>query len=309
MILTGCNSILDSDCSQSINLEVKFAINLEMGHYDTKAYPSKRTKADTGRYIMEIFKQGSSLPLTRFVATKQSILHGENSIQAQFPLSAAKYTVAAWVDYLDESDNFYDVTDLSAVKINSDYHGSNDSDNAFVGIAEIDLTSYSNQRNAQVVEIIPLECPFAKIRIIATDAEKFLMRTMANRDTKATDISTFTVRFTYPGFLPTSFNIFQNNPNDAATGVAFTSDITLLEPSEYLLGYDYVFVNGNESAVLLDLTVFDGYGDVINSVSDISIPVARSKVTTVRGEFLTDNYKPGVAIDPGYEGEIDIRLD
>lgn len=302
MILTGC--IHDPACSPLVNLEVKFAIDLDMQPYVTKNH----AEGAMGRYIMEIFEHGSTVPLTRYVAANQTILHGENSISAIFTLPPAKYTVAAWVDYLDEADDFYDVTDLSAIKINDNYHGSNDLDNAFVGISEIDLTPHRNQ-TTQVVKTIPMECPCAKIRIVAIDAEKFLIRMLAKGETKATDLSAFTVRFTYPGFLPTSFNVFENNPNDVSTGVAFTSQPVLLDDNDYLLGFDYIFVNGPESSVLLDVAVLDGNGDVVNSVSEISIPIARGKVTTIRGEFLTGSYKPGVTIDPGYAGEIEITLD
>lgn len=314
IILAGCGSIHEFPDGNPadlvpVNLELKFAIDLEMKQYVSKANPANEAKKDTGRYIVEIYEQGSSLPLTRFVAAKQSILNGVNSISAIFPLRATRYTVAAWVDYLDEFGNFYDVADLSAIKISPDYHGSNDSDNAFAGVAEIDLTSYAGQPNAQVVKTIALECPFAKIRVIATDAEKFLMRMKAKGDAKAADLSTLAVNFTYPGFFPTSFNVFQNNPNDVSVGVAFNSNAMLLDEAEFLLGYDYVFVNGNESAVLLSLKVYNSNNDEINSISEISIPIARGKITTIRGDLLTGNYEPGITIDTGYAGEINIELD
>lgn len=303
VVLTGCVS--DSDCTGSVNLEVKFAINLEMEHY-TKAYP---TEGAPGRYVLEIFEEGSSSPLTRFVAENKSIMNGENDISAKFSLPAAKYKIVTWVNYNDEIENFYDVTDLSAIKINPDYHGSCDLDNAFVGVADIDLTAHRGQQNV-VVKTIPLECPFAKIRVITTDVGKFTLNSMAKgMGSQAADLSTFTVRFTYPGFLPTSFNVFQNNPNDASTGVTFTSQPVLLADQEYLLGYDYVLVNGTESSILLNLAVIDGSGQMVNSASEISIPIARGKITTIRGEFLTGSYTPGMMIDPKFGGEINITMD
>lgn len=38
------------------------------------------------------------------------------------------------------------------------------------------------------------------------------------------------------------------------------------------------------------------------------MPIVRGKLTTVRDEFLTRDYAPGIGIDPGFDGEIDIVI-
>ena len=71
---------------------------------------------------------------------------------------------------------------------------------------------------------------------------------------------------------------------------------------------DYIFVNGSESAVKVNLTIRDGEGNLLNEIGDIDVPIVRGKLTTIRDEFLTRDYAPGIGINPGFDGEIDIVI-
>ena len=75
-----------------------------------------------------------------------------------------------------------------------------------------------------------------------------------------------------------------------------------LSEKEAHLASDYIFVNGSESAVKVNLVIRDSEGNLLNRIEGINVPIVRGKLTTIRDEFLTRNYSPGIGIDPSFEG-------
>ena len=69
-----------------------------------------------------------------------------------------------------------------------------------------------------------------------------------------------------------------------------------------------MFVNGNESSVQVALQVEDNMGNVIADIGTIDVPLVRSKVTEVRGAFLTSNAQGGIGVDPGFDDEYNIFI-
>lgn len=117
------------------------------------------------------------------------------------------------------------------------------------------------------------------------------------------DISQFKVVFRYNAFMPCSFNMFTDKPADAWTGIAYTSTMRVEGDKAVLLGYDYVFVNGSETTLSISVEVYDKDGELISSSNPIQVPVVRSRLTTVKGSFLTTKASGGVAINPGFAGD------
>lgn len=81
-----------------------------------------------------------------------------------------------------------------------------------------------------------------------------------------------------------------------------------LSDKEAHLAGDYIFVNGSESAVTVNLTLRDGEGNLLNRIEGINVPIVRGKLTVIRDEFLTRSYAPGIGIDPGFDGEINVVI-
>ena len=74
------------------------------------------------------------------------------------------------------------------------------------------------------------------------------------------------------------------------------------------LGFDYVFVNGKESSVMVAVGLFDENGTKLSMSSQIEVPIKRSMLTTVKGSFLMQNANGGVVIDPSFDGEYNIVI-
>ena len=157
-----------------------------------------------------------------------------------------------------------------------------------------------------------LQRPMAKIEFITTDIDKFLDK-LTTRGLKTSsiskdllsnspDLTTIRVQVEYAGYFPSGFNAYTNKPNDARMGMSFNCSMMPLSEKEAHLASDYIFVNGSESAVKVNLVIRDSEGNLLNRIEGINVPIVRGKLTTIRDEFLTRNYSPGIGIDPSFEG-------
>ena len=189
-----------------------------------------------------------------------------------------------------------------------DYTGCSDYKNALAGQTEVDLTGYRDEWNVRVERNIALERPLAKIELITTDVGKFIDKQRKAAVSGVPDLNGFSVKFVYSCYFPVCFNVKTDKPNDAKLGMAFDSRMELISGTEARMGYDYVFVNGAESGVTVDMIVYDGEGNEVTRAAGITVPIKRNRLTTVKGEFLTRDYSPGVGIDPGYDGNIEITI-
>ena len=92
------------------------------------------------------------------------------------------------------------------------------------------------------------------------------------------------------------------------TGISFSSAPLTVSDNEACLAFDYVLVNGAESSVGLEMVIYNAEGMEVNRVSGVTVPVSRNKITTVRDEFLTRRFAPGIGISPGFDGEINVVI-
>ena len=126
--------------------------------------------------------------------------------------------------------------------------------------------------------------------------------------TPVVDLEKYTVVFFYSGYMPNAYNMMEGKPCDSATGVKFSSAIRAIDNHDARLGFDYVFVNGEESSVMVTVALYDEEGTQLSISRQIEVPIKRSMLTTVRGSFLMQNTGGGVAIDPGFEDEFNIYI-
>ncbi len=165
------------------------------------------------------------------------------------------------------------------------------------------------------VTTVSLERPLAKCQFIATDLEEFIKREELRLSSKGEDEeprsvnpADYRVVFYYTGFMPCTFNAFTNNPIDSWTNVSFDGNMIPLENHESELGFDYVLVNGAETKVNVVAEVYYKTGELLSRTKTVEVPLVRSKLTVVRGPFLTSMATGGVDIDTDYDGDINIFI-
>ena len=332
LVLTGCDkTVLEFPENGGVdptlvNVNLTLAIDPKIESY----VPAERSKASEAdlydvRWIVEVFRDEiAGEPVQRYVLGCEQAADGHHTIHTSLALHAARYHVVAWMDYVDDgstADKYYHVNSLSSISIPEagNYIGDEDHKDTYVAQQEIDLRAYRDRWNETVDATVTLQRPMAKIEFITTDIDKFLDELAVRRPkmtgavagdllSKAPDLSTIRVQVDYAGYFPSGFNAYTNKPNDARTGMGFGCNMTPLTGKEAHLASDYIFVNGSESAVKVNLTIRDSEGNLLNRIEGIDVPIVRGKLTTIRDEFLTRDYAPGIGIDPGFEGDINITI-
>jgi hypothetical protein len=327
-LLTSCvHEWPDETTPAGITLE--FAFDTELPPHLTLFYDTKTSSdvlAYDIRYTVEAYrllpdgtykKEASA----RFVYSKDEIQTLDHNVD--IALMDGKYKLMVWADYVRQGsleNLYYDNSDFSNITLIGDKHsGGTDYRDAFVGFAEIEARRQSSSAPNPVCRI-DMQRPLAKFDIVSTDMMEFVTKqleiikskmeaegTKSESDTKLPqeiNIDDYTVKVHYVGFMPHSFDMWINKPNDAKTVVSFESKIKVIDENKALLGFDYVFVNGKESSVNIIMELFNKDGEKIAGTNSIKVPVIRSKLTTIQGNFLTSKSNSGVGINSGFNGDL-----
>lgn len=262
------------------------------------------------RFIIEAWRNG------RIEARQVMVMENTEdggagiTLPVNLKLHAVEYTLAVWTDYVKagtDADLYYDTKDLQYVACTAPYTGSTDYRDCLYGTTRLDLRPYRDKWNARVSVKVDMIRPLAKYEIIATDVKDFLRKTKKQRSGG----ETFTITFSYGFYLPTVFNVLTGRPADSQTGIQFTAPLAIPADGsqECNLGTDFIFVNGAESFVKLSIEIRDASGNLISRTTGLEVPYRRGHITTVRGNFLTNEMQGGVEIDPDFDGDIDVDLD
>ncbi len=245
---------------------------------------------------------------------------------AEVELPEGRWLVRCWTDYAERgssADLYYGTEDFRSVTVLGEaYEGSTDFRDAFAGSAEADVRRRGS-REEPVSALLEMRRPLAKFRFIATDLRQLETKVLRERRGSAEgdapgapgaaargfDPSDYEIRFSYASFLPCAFDLAADRPVDSRSGVRFAGEFTPLSEGEALLGFDYVLVNGAESSVQVRVELRErASGELLSLTPPIEVPLLRSRLTTVRGDFLTAGAGGGIGVDPGFGGEFDITL-
>ena len=249
----------------------------------------------------------------------------------RFSIDEGSYRFYVWTDFVlagTQSDYFYNTTNFRRISLQGTHEGNNDFRDAFSGSADLQVIRRGSRETPSTVTV-QMRRPLAKFEFITTDLQEFITKTIeamirkeeaeaaakagetkSEGDTKTpvVDLEKYTVVFFYSGYMPNAYNMMEGKPCDSATGVKFSSAISAIDNHDARLGFDYVFVNGEESSVMVTVALYDEEGTQLSISRQIEVPIKRSMLTTVRGSFLMQNTGGGVAIDPGFEDEFNIYI-
>ena len=266
----------------------------------------------------------------------------------RFSIDEGSYRFYVWTDFVlagTQGDYFYNTTNFRRISLQGTHEGNNDFRDAFSGSADLKVIRRGSKETPSTVTV-QMRRPLAKFEFITTDLQEFITKTIeamirkeeaeaaakagetkseggdnpkditpTESDTKTGDTKTpvvdlekYTVVFFYSGYMPNAYNMMEGKPCDSATGVKFSSAISTIDNHDARLGFDYVFVNGEESSVMVTVALYDEEGTQLSISRQIEVPIKRSMLTTVRGSFLMQNTGGGVAIDPGFEDEFNIYI-
>lgn len=282
---------------------VQFVLNLnydtEMPLYKVVDYTEQRTKSVSEeydiRYIVNVYDgkdEDSREAIYHFVFTKDDVSELGHSVT--MPILKGDYRFVVWTDYVaqgSDSDLYYNTERFEYLSLAEGRHvGSNDMRDAFAGMITATVSPSSTSADVE------MKRPMGKFNFIAVDARDY-------------DLDGCSVVFGYNGFMPSAYNMHAVKPADSRTGVRFDSSFRRIDEDEAELGFDYVFVNGKETVVSVFIEIYDPAGKLLSRSKPVDVPLVRSKLTTVKANFLTSKAGGGVSIIPDYEGDHNIVID
>lgn len=240
-------------------------------------------------------------------------------LSTSIDIDPGNYQLMVWSQLLlDENQTpFYDYTSFMEI-ILQNHVANTDYRDAFRGKESVTIEPTMTAQAPKDIEIA-MQRPLAKFEFITTDLHQFVLREIkrsqvANRAQPVMyqdilrSLGDYTIRFYYVGYMPDAFSIFTDRPVDASTGRIFESTMHQLNNTEASLGFDYVFTNGKESEVTLQIAVLDAKGNELSLTKPIAVPTKRSYHTIIKGGFLMGTATGGISINPEYEGDHNVML-
>lgn len=243
--------------------------------------------------------------------------HGIARASFEGTYHAGAYRMAAFATHvLDEQGTgiAYNVSDLGAITYLSEtYEGSTDIKECYDARADIDLSPAKWFADTTISAV--LSSPMGRVEVVSEDAKQFVTKLLgmsAEVDLVAQNQEFwdgYEVRWDYSLYFPTGYNVLSGQANRADLGIWFNTGITTLSDEEALLGYDYVFVNGESTSIGITLRVYDvTTGTLLNTYGGLMGDIYKGETTVIRGNFLTTEQGSGIGIDPGFTDTINIVL-
>lgn len=316
-VTVGC--VHQFPTSVPADLKVRLVFDTSMDIY--QEYEYTKTSNDAGdydvRYILECYrklKNGSysTTSHARFVFTRDELDELDNEFTVS--LDEGDYIIRAWTDYVDagsQADKFYNTSDFSRIRLTSSastHIGNNDFRQAYFGHQDVTVIRYGSITEPCSCTI-PMIRPQTKVEFRATDLRKFVEKHSAQGR-----LSDYYVTIYYPVYMPSSFNVMADDDrgesNDSKVNCRFDSKIIQLDDDSALIGFDYVFVPENPHKVSMQVGVYakDENNTQLSLSDEIMVPVLRNKCTIVTGSLLTQNPGGGVAVNPEFDGDINIII-
>ena len=262
------------------------------------------------RYTLQVYDEDNKLS---YEGVQYATDFGGVTFEAR--LLAKEYDFVFWADFVSasaqESDLYYNTDDLRNISYTSSVTDDNipsDALDAYYKTEVVDL-----RQSGQKINNVTLKRPFGKIRFVATDE-------LSEQQKGAVDNGNVSVAYKEGTELPNVFDAqtgkatiskeYQTRMSDfTATPVAEKASVNnTVHENAYLLGYDYIFCSESQPSYAMDVTVsIDGVSPVTRSLS--SIPVQENKLTTIIGNFYTNEGSIDVVVNDMFDNEEEVDVE
>ena len=303
---------------------LKFETDMPIEHNNFGTRAGKNAAEYDMRYIVRaypILQNGETAQeyIDELVFTKP--ISKQYDCSFTYDLPPGKYTIRVWADFVkqgSEENYLYDADDFKEIYlIDKEKHPANtDIRDAFRGSKDITLVADIEEREPDATTIEMLR-PLGKFEFITTDLLEFVNKQVRNKAAKSNqsntnsievDLDDYVVVFKYVGFMPNAYSLITDKPVDSATDIHFTSKLTQISKSEASMGFDYIFVNGKESRTTVVIAIFNRAGEQLGMTTPIDVPIKRGVHTIIEGEFLLEENKGGVNINPEFDGDYNLTF-
>lgn len=206
------------------------------------------------------------------------------------------YKLYVWADFVKEyntdgtaKDLHYNTANIRTVSLNGSYAVNDESRDAYAYYG-----TFSTAEGAQSSVNAVLTRPFAKLRIVTTDADKLSF-----------DKQIGSIEVSYiDGGVPSSYALVDGSLGADAPVSGVVADVVAYADdaaNECTLLTDYIFApTTGQGAVKVSLTVKDTDGNEIYTIPTKELPIQKNKLTSGKGATLTG----GVTLDISIDGTI-----
>ncbi len=252
------------------------------------------------RFVIAVYSPDGELQDRKTVTTSDIGQHSYQ-VNVSFQLPGKAYRLVFWSDYVasgSTSDWYYNTQDLMEIVPNGSYAGNTDWKDAFTAYKDIDL---STPAHGQVDENIILRRPFAKYQVLSDDLYEYVKK----GDSKPEDI---TVKVAYQGITYNSYDAFEGYPGTIGQGQSFTGSAKVLSANRLSIAWDYLWAEDDAMKLKATIMMYNSAGKIVNTITNQEIAYVRDKLTTVTGNFLTEEQSSGIGVITDYEGDIEFPL-
>ena len=241
------------------------------------------------RFILEIY-QGENCYRMESIGQKT---------EATFPVRVVQgheYDFVVWADFvakdaveLAENDIFYNTNGDKGLQNITILNNAamTEARDAYYGVAHLDA-----DKAVSTISNITLTRPFAKVRVITTDLSECIEKLGLQPSTATVTYTTET----YDKFDARNKNVWSLDANDNEKKVNYLTSTY----GEENLFVDYILVpQGTQSTVKFDLNVTN----VINRSFNTDIAVEANKITTIKGNILTNGSDIKVDVNDDFASE------
>jgi len=337
LLLTSCDTVLqypeEESPSQRVHIYIEHMPPGKLIEFYYNGQPESYRRgvgepAFKTRYILDIYPSGKNEDrVGRHVLVKNNL--DWRDFETDLDLQPGNYDIWIWADHFDsavsELENGYFCTsdDFSNMLVQTNpYIGDTEMKDALCGSFSISVAPPAPD-SPPLSAHCTLYRPLTSFAFLSTDFKEFIMSeiTRHNLVTKDGDpmnmgdmppvdfdLSGYSAKFTYKVYHPTTFNAFLGKPVDSSLNISFESKLRKLDSDEIMIGFDYFFINGEESTSTVSVEIFDSDGVKIASTPPVKFQVQKNCATIVRGKFLTTQASGGVEITTEFDGDFNIHL-
>lgn len=209
------------------------------------------------------------------------------------------YDLYVWADFvkIQGEDLHYTTNDIRTITLNGSYAVNDESRDAYAYYG-----TFSTAEGAQSTVNAVLTRPFAKLRVVTTDADKLSF---------GQQIGSIEVSY-IDGGVPSSYALVDGTLGTDATVSGVAAEVVAYANDavgERTLLTDYIFApTTGQGAVKVSLTVKDTDGNVIYTIPTKELPIEKNKLTSGKGATLTGGTTLNISIDGtiGDGGPIDL---
>lgn len=345
MLLSACDVHQWPDTPERVSVALRLVYDTDMavenylydGHSVTSAGSGDTYDNTLGsgkiRYIIRAYPTfNAQAAYEEFVFTGD--ISGGYDRTVTLDLEPGEYDIKVWSDLVTSAghNDYYDAADFAEIKL-IEHQGNTDWRDAYRGISTLSLTADVTLRATDTIDVA-MQRPMAKFQFITTDIVEFVAKEAARRaeaalaeandddsrsddsrgddsrgdDSRSVELSDYTIVLQYVGYMADTYSIFTDKPVDSTVGEQIVTSLTQVSATEASLGFDYLFVNGKDTAVTLRVGVYNQENTLISLSDPITIPIKRGQHSILRGSFMMCDASGGVGINPDYDDEYNIII-